>query len=414
MNGPVIKSGFFLLSGIALFAFVGVTLAKLNLFEKVTPYVVVFNVEDGINGLSEGSAVQIGGLPRGRVVNIVPVIGEQKELKAINANIVMDEDVKVFKDAKVLRILTLLGSTATLNFVALGSEGDPLPAGSQIQAQQSSGVLASLLGPYNATKANEIIDNFVTFSKFLESVPNDYQTKIVPILDNAGTVLGDIRTDYSDWRTKISTALTSAQTSMQKLDSSLTDAQQILVRNGPKIDSTIANLDSSALIAKDALNHFNQETVPLLDSALRHAEASVDSFGKSVEIVHTLLLERSPDIAEMLSNLRTTAAQLKLSSMEIRRSPWKILYQPNSDQIAHENLYESARSFAMAAGDLRSAGDSLRLVIERDPGRYEADVNFREAVQTMVLDALAKYELAQQQLNNVLMSPEPAGESKAK
>jgi hypothetical protein len=190
---------------------------------------------------------------------------------------------------------------------------------------------------------------------------------------------------------------------MQKLDSSLTDAQQILVRNGPKIDSTIANLDSSALIAKDTLTHFNQETVPLLDSALRHAEASVDSFGKSVEIVHTLLLERSPDIAEM-----------KLSSMEIRRSPWKILYQPNSDQIAHENLYESARSFAMAAGDLRSAGDSLRLVIERDPGRYEADVNFREAVQTMVLDALAKYELAQQQLNNVLMSPEPAGESKAK
>lgn len=57
------KLVFFLLSGIALFAFVGVTLAKLNLFEKVTPYVVVFNVEDGISGLSEGSAVQIGGLP---------------------------------------------------------------------------------------------------------------------------------------------------------------------------------------------------------------------------------------------------------------------------------------------------------------------------------------------------------------
>lgn len=114
------------------------------------------------------------------MVNIVPVIGDQKELKAINANIVMDEDVKVFKDAKVLRILTLLGSTATLNFVALGSEGEPLPAGSQIQAQQSSGVLASLLGPYNATKANEIIDNFVTFSKFLESVPSDYQAKSFP------------------------------------------------------------------------------------------------------------------------------------------------------------------------------------------------------------------------------------------
>ena len=414
MNGPAIKTGFFLLSGIALFAFVGITLAKLNLFEKVTTYVVVFNVQDGISGLSEGSPVQIGGLPRGRVVAITTTLGDAGQLIAINANIAVDQDVKIFKDAKVLRMMTLLGTTATINFVALGSEGDPLPAESKIIAQQSSGVLASLLGPYNATKANEIIDNIVKFSQFLEGIPADYQTKIVPILDNAGTVLGDIRTDYSDWRTKITSTLTSAQTSMQKLDSTLTDAQQVLVRNGPKIDSTITNLDSSALIAKDTLTHFNQETVPLLDSALRHAEASVDSFGKSVEIVHTLLLERSPDIAEMLSNLRTTAAQLKLSSMEIRRSPWKILYQPNSDQIAHENLYESARSFAMAAGDLRSAGDSLRLVIERDPGRYEADVNFREAVQTMVLDALAKYELAQQQLNNVLMSPEPAGESKAK
>ncbi len=414
MNGPAIKTGFFLLSGIVLFAFVGITLAKLNLFEKSTPYVVLFNVSDGINGLSKGSSVQIGGLQRGRVDSIIPVIGDNGELTGIKANILMEESVKIYKDAKVLRMLTLLGTTATLNFVALGSEGEPLAPNSEIVAQQSSGVLAALLGPYNATKANQIIDNIVKFSEFLEKVPTDYQAKVVPLLDNAGTVIGQIRTDYSDWRMKIGTALTSAQTSMQKLDGTLGDAQQILVRNGPKIDSAVASLDSGATLAKEALAHFNEQTVPLLDSALRHAEASVDSFGKSVEIVHTLLLERSPDIAEMLSNLRTTAAQLKLASMEIRRSPWKILYQPNSDQIAHENLYESARSFAMAAGDLRAAGDSLRLVIERDPGRYESDENFRQAVQTMVLDALAKYELAQQQMNDVLMAPAPAGESKAK
>jgi hypothetical protein len=100
--------------------------------------------------------------------------------------------------------------------------------------------------------------------------------------------------------------------------------------------------------------------------------------------------------------------------MEIRRSPWKILYQPNSDQVAHENLYEAARSFVLAAGDLRAAGESLRLVVERDPGRYETDAKFRESVQLMVTDALAKYEQAQQQLNSVLLSPAPAGESKAR
>jgi hypothetical protein len=192
------------------------------------------------------------------------------------------------------------------------------------------------------------------------------------------------------------------------------DVQGLLQRNAPKIDTTIANLDSASATANDALKHISAETVPLVDSALRKAESAVDGFGKSIDIVHDLLLQRSPDISEMLSNLRTTASQLKLASMEVRRSPWKILYQPNSEQVAHENLYEAARSFVLAAGDLRAAGESLRLVVERDPGRYETDTKFRESVQLMVTDALAKYEQAQQQLNSVLLSPAPAGESKAR
>lgn len=414
MNGPAIKTVFFLFSGVVLFALVALILLKLDLFAARTPYVVLFHIHDGVNGLSQGSEVQVGGMSRGKVTQINPVLSSSGELDSINVNIEMDSSVKIYKDAQVLRIMTLLGSTATLNFVALGSQGEALPPNSVINATPSSGVLASILGPYNATKANKVIDDFVAFSAFLASIPNEYKVKVVPLLDNAGTVVSDLRTDYTDWRTKVGTALNSAETSMVKLDASMTDVKGILERNGPKIDTTIASLNTASASANDALKHLNQETIPLVDSALRHGESAVDSFGKSVDIVHTLLLERSPDIAEMLSNLRTSAAQLKLTSMEVRRSPWKVLYSPNSDEVAHENLYESARSFAMAAGDLRAAGESLRLVIERDPGRYEADVKFREAVQAMVLDALAKYELAQQRLNDVLLSPEPAGELKAK
>ncbi len=414
MNGSAVKTGFFLLSGLVVFLFVAITLAKLDLFSDATPYVVQFQVSDGIGGLTPGTEVLVGGLQRGKVKSIAPVIDPQGQLTALDVNIEMDATLKIFKDAKVLRVTSLLGSTSTLNFIALGSDGEPVPPHYQFQALESSGVLAALIGPYNATKANQIIDNFVKFADFLGEVPADYQAKVVPMLDNASTVLTEFRTDYSDWRTKIGGALTSAQSSMQHLDGALTDAEKLLDRNGPKIDSAIANLDSASAAANDALKHFNQETIPLVDSALKHAETAVDGFGNSIDIIHTLLMERSPDIAETLTNLRTTAGQLKLASMEIRRSPWKILYQPTSTEVAHENLYESARSFAMAAGDLRAAGDALRIVVERDPGRYEGDANFRQAVQTMVLDALAKYEVAQQQLNNVLLSPSPAGETKEK
>jgi len=416
MQGAAIKTGFFVLSGVVLFFFVWVVVAKLDLFTSNNQYMIRFSVTDGIMGLAKGSDVQVGGLSRGKVDSIIPKLGEDGELVELHVVINLDQSLQVYEDAVVLRLMNLLGSTATLNFTSLGGEKPLIKPGSNflIAAVPSSGVLASILGPYNATKADKLIQDLVDFGDLLARLPKDYDTKVVPMLDNAGTIAADLRADYTEWRGKIGGALTSAQGAMGKLDTSMGDVQGLLQRNAPKIDSTIANLDSASVTANDALKHINAETVPLVDSALRKAESSVDGFGKSIDIVHDLLLQRSPDISEMLSSLRTTAAQLKLASMEIRRSPWKILYQPNSDQVAHENLYEAARSFVLAAGDLRAAGESLRLVVERDPGRYETDAKFRESVQQMVTDSLEKYEQAQQQLNSVLMAPAPAGESSAR
>ncbi|NBX36785.1 MAG: hypothetical protein EBR10_06130 [Planctomycetes bacterium] len=416
MQGAAIKTGFFVLSGVVLFFFVWVIVAKLDLFTSNNQYTIRFSVTDGIMGLAKGSDVQVGGLSRGKVDSIIPKLGEDGELVELHVVINLDQSLQVYEDAVVLRLMNLLGSTATLNFTSLGGEKPLIEPGSDflIAAVPSSGVLASILGPYNATKADKLIQDLVDFGDLLARLPKDYDTKVVPMLDNAGTIAADLRADYTEWRGKIGGALTSAQGAMGKLDTSMGDVQGLLQRNAPKIDSTIANLDSASVTANDALKHINAETVPLVDSALRKAESSVDGFGKSIDIVHDLLLQRSPDISEMLSSLRTTAAQLKLASMEIRRSPWKILYQPNSDQVAHENLYEAARSFVLAAGDLRAAGESLRLVVERDPGRYETDAKFRESVQQMVTDSLEKYEQAQQQLNSVLMAPAPAGESSAR
>jgi ABC-type transporter Mla subunit MlaD len=416
MQGAAIKTGFFVLSGVVLFFFVWVIVAKLDLFTSNNQYTIRFSVTDGIMGLAKGSDVQVGGLSRGKVDSIIPKLGEDGELVELHVVINLDQSLQVYEDAVVLRLMNLLGSTATLNFTSLGGEKPLIEPGSDflITAVPSSGVLASILGPYNATKADKLIQDLVDFGDFLARLPKEYDTKVVPMLDNAGTIAADLRADYTEWRGKIGGALTSAQGAMGKLDTSMGDVQGLLQRNAPKIDSTIANLDSASVTANDALKHINAETVPLVDSALRKAESSVDGFGKSIDLVHDLLLQRSPDISEMLSSLRTTAAQLKLASMEIRRSPWKILYQPNSDQVAHENLYEAARSFVLAAGDLRAAGESLRLVVERDPGRYETDAKFRESVQQMVTDSLEKYEQAQQQLNSVLMAPAPAGESSAR
>jgi ABC-type transporter Mla subunit MlaD len=412
MSGSTIKAGFFVLSGIVLASFVAVVLAKTDFFQKRIPYTVRFPVSEGVAGLAPGSAVKIGGLQRGAVTEVTPKVGEDGAFRDIYVNIEVDESVKLFPGARVVRIMPLLGENSTLNFVSVGSGSETLPAGTVIEASNSAGVIAAVLGADNAAKAGAIIDDAVAFANWLASLPKEYQDRIVPMLDNAGTTVKELREDYGTWRTKVDGTLTSAQAAAGDAASSMKGLDEMLARNAPRIDSAMTDIAAGASDARASLADLRAKTVPLLNDALTNANAAISSFEKSVQLAHSFLLENLPGISLSLDNVRTATAQLKLAAMEVRRSPWKIMYQPGTEEVAHENLYEAARSFAIAASDLRAAGDSLRLVLTNDPALFERDPAFRDAVQKMVLDAMQRYESAQQQLNSVLMGPAPAGESK--
>jgi hypothetical protein len=77
--------------------------------------------------------------------------------------------------------------------------------------------------------------------------------------------------------------------------------------------------------------------------------------------------------------------------------------------VAHENLYDAARSFAMATDDMRVAGESLQQAVAKMPGKLESDAAFRMQVQREVVDAMARYEQAQRRLYDVLNAPASTG-----
>ena len=62
----------------------------------------------------------------------------------------------------------------------------------------------------------------------------------------------------------------------------------------------------------------------------------------------------------MIQSLKTTADNLEDASAEIRRSPWRLLYQPKEAELANLNLFDSARQFAIGARNLNDASAALR------------------------------------------------------
>jgi hypothetical protein len=220
-----------------------------------------------------------------------------------------------------------------------------------------------------------------------------YPKRVVPILENADATVASLRKDYDAWRGDVTSGLQSASSAMKKLDTTMDDAK-VAVKD-----------------AREVVAHFRETNLKQVDAILDDAQRGADKFANAMENLDTELTARIPDVRTMMSDLRQGAAQVKLATMEVRRSPWKLLYRPTGDELARENLYESARAFAIASSDMRVAGETLQATLRDMPERFSSDPKFRDALKDQVVKSMERYEAAQRQLFDVLKADFKDGEA---
>ncbi|MEI6475724.1 MAG: MlaD family protein [Planctomycetota bacterium] len=377
-----VRAGAFLITSALVGLVVILILSKSALFTRKSDYVVRFTMEEGVAGLDAGAEVRVSGLKVGRVVRI-----EQRfEAEEIAVHIQMNADITLYKDAQVLRSQPLLGNYSWLNFSNLGSKAQgKLEPGQTIDAKTSGGLLATIVGPQNAGRTTEMFTNMVAFTASLDDFARvQYPKTVVPMLDDAASAVATLRKDYDGWRGDITSTLKDAALSMKKLDTSMDDA-------------VVTVKDARATMA-----HFREVNIKQIDAILTDAQSGTERFASAMENLDVELTARIPDLRAMMWDLRQSATQVKLATMEVRRSPWKLLYRPSGDELARENLYESARAFAIASSDLRVAGETLRATLDDTPERFSSDPKFREVLRTQVLQSVERYEVAQKRLFDVL------------
>ena len=325
-----VRAGAFLITSALVGLVVILILSKSALFTRKSDYQVRFTMDEGVAGLDAGAEVRVSGLKVGRVVRI-----EQRfEAEEILVDIQINADITLFKDAQVVRSQPLLGNYSWLNFSNLGSKAKgKLEPGEMIDAKTSGGLLATIVGPQNAGRTTEMFTNMVAFTASLDDFARvQYPKSVVPMLDDAATAVAELRKDYEGWRGDITSSLKDASLSMKKLDTSMDDAV-VTVKE-----------------ARAAMEHFREVNIKQIDALLTDAQAGTERFANAMESLDIELTARIPDLRAMMWDLRQSATQVKLATMEVRRSPWKLLYRPSGDELARENLYESARAFACRSG----------------------------------------------------------------
>ncbi len=125
-----------------------------------------------------------------------------------------------------------------------------------------------------------------------------------------------------------------------------------------------------------------QKTIAKADAALDEAEKALSNLKE---------LGEDERIDRIISNVSEISTNLKLTSQEVRRAPWKLLYKPSEREAKVQAIVDSAGAFAAGAERLDSA--SLRLQKLMADSDEELDP---EKIERMVSELQSSFEQFQE------------------
>lgn len=382
--------------------------------ESTRPYVVEFDVGDGAAGLKIGSPVLMGGQEVGRVTGISfdPPVGIPK---MVAVSIVVRSSLTLYEDAWAFLERPLLGSMSSINFARAGGLPDPAhPERPAAKGLQPGGVLHGTIappsflaqagfGPEQAKQVQKIFTDVEDAVAKLRAMTDKVDTQLEPSLKSFRASLEDVNSLTADarkkwtemWSGQVDSVLSKADRAADQLNVTLSDADKLvqetrktLEDNRPALERSLSNIDA-------AMKRLNEEAVGKLADALDTGKSGAEEFRALSREVRQVVQQETPNLEKILGNLRLAADQIKLMGVELRRSPWRILYSPKTKELEAELFYDAARTYAEAVSDLRAAGEALEAA-SKVPGTGD-----RESLEHMgqrLQEAFGRYKDAEKEL----------------
>jgi len=397
------KTGVFVTVVILLSVLVIVQLT--NALELLTPmrtYTVRFTVANGIENIKPGGSVRVGGHELGKVLKVTPEL-EEEPFETILVDFKIDRRIKLFDDARIHVSKSLLGGDAWLDIPSVGTGlRDP---GDVLEGAVGEGMFASLLGGGGGEGGG-----LGGVMEYVQQFPEREGKKLNEFLDNAVRVSADVRTITEDarnqwptWSEEVTLALEGANRAISVIEAFSLEAKDTVTANRPQIDTIVDNVEAGSQNAKEIVARVNEHTLAQFELLMTKAQTGLGNMTGLLEKLEGDYGPWSEDFGEMLGNATLAAQQLKLTTAEVRRAPWKLLYRPQDSEFQHEMLYDAARSFAIAVADLKVASRSAQRMLDEHADDLATDPDLVERVRKALIEPLGRYERAQQNFLDILV-----------
>ena len=419
-------AGGFLLAGVALAVATSFVLADVS-FTRMQDYLVRFSIRDGATGLSPDAPVRVGGQQVGKVRS-VEVRRDESGAWEVVATIRVRADIELYEDAWVYLEVPLLGTASTINIPYLGT-------GSEVEHMQGASprlergeVLKGSIAPpaflanagFGPDQREQLQRMFAMLERSLSEISQSLESirpHVEPVATDieataaaARRSVEGVESDLATWRANISTALANAESASAKFPGMTDDAKIVLadakemIRSGravidenrPRIDNIFASADTIVAGVRD---DWMPRGTQLIDQA-REGVAHFESVGRTASDLAT---EQRPGLERTLANLRTASDQLKFLAIEVRSQPWRLLHRPDTKELENQLLYDSARSYALAVGDLREASEAMDAIVSSAQANGQVDLAEMQAMRAKLQQAFEGYAKAEADLLDRMM-----------
>ena len=404
-----VKAGLFVLTGLGLFVLFVLLLADFQaLFERQQRVSVYYQLADGLGGLRIGDEVTLGDEAVGRVTAIRDVTDPDRPGRVVGklVRFTMPARYELNWDARIEVVTPPIGTGARLNIASVGT-GEPYDRDQRIPDEMLQAVveideMAPVIGAHIPQGAipGGIAPSQVTQDFARELGIQDVQRRQIQTLlanlsdasDDAPLISAELRESLPAVTERLTALLDEArelfpeaQQTIEHLRLAAEEAQQIVSRLDDRSEGWFDGVDAIVADARQISDRtrslleetdpqlrrtvdnlaelsqsFRDETMVKVDETLEAARDGARSFDEAAEQIGRLITSQGPVIERTMANLQLTSDQLKLTAIEVRRSPWRLLYEPEARELETDNVYDAARSFALAAGALQSASESLR------------------------------------------------------
>ncbi len=406
-------AGVFVLLCLAALMGVVLWLGASDLFRKTHQRAAFYASESsGDLGLKAGNAVQVGDRAIGKISEIRSAEGG-RSLYIVD---IEAPDVKVHKDGAARVSMGLVGD-GKLVVTARGSDAQPLAdesnpvaiSGGLNQAMadlsqmvdQMKPIVQVVVNELDATRDASILARIHQVMDHLKSAAGNIAGQTDPRLKDSLMAKVHVSADDVNRITgSVAGQVNAANTAglLAKILRSADDVNAITADAKPKLEKTLTAVQNTA----QQVESISKKDVMEILAGLRKASSDVlkisGNFVEVSEQAKSMMVMNRDRIDEMIENMGEVSDNLKSTSKDVHRNPWRLLYKPDKEELRSQNIYDAARAFASGAEQLDAALAKLRALSRENPGAIPANDPELIKVRKQIEETFGNFTKAEQAL----------------